>query len=258
MSTLRTNKPVPLYQRVKDYISAQIDSGAWSEGHRVPSENELVRVLGASRMTVNRALRELTTAGRIRRIQGVGTFVAESKPQSEYLELTNIADEIRQRGHRYHNAVHCLREERADAALAAEMGLAAGDRVFHSILVHFENGTAVQLEDRFVNPGVAPDYLRVDFADTTPNEYLMRVAPLDQVEHVLEAVLPDPRTRELLRIGADTPCLLMRRRTWSMGMVASRARLVYPGPRYRLGARFTADAAAPARGPEFAERQEER
>ena len=85
---------LPRYSRVKRMITDKIDSGAWQPRHRIPSESELVRDLGVSRMTINRALRELTLDGRLVRVQGVGTFVAEPKAQSALFEVRNIADEI--------------------------------------------------------------------------------------------------------------------------------------------------------------------
>ena len=52
------DSPAPLYARVKQMITQQIDSGNWPPHYRVPSESELVSQLGFSRMTINRALRE--------------------------------------------------------------------------------------------------------------------------------------------------------------------------------------------------------
>ncbi len=236
------NTTQPRYQQVKNYVRERIDSGAWPEDFRVPSENQLVRQLGISRMTVNRALRELTDEGRIKRVQGVGTFVAGGKPQSALLEIRNIADEIRERGHRYAGKTHLLRRESASAAVARVLEIKTGSKVFHSILVHHENGTPVQLEDRYVNPAVAPDYLDMDFTRITPNEYLMKAAPLQEVEHVLEAVQPSRTVQALLDIPSSEPCLLLHRRTWSGGQVASRAWLTHPGSRYQLGARFTTNS----------------
>ena len=50
----------PIFQRIKDYLLGEIASGRWKEGDLVPSEQALVRQFGVSRMTVNRAVRELT------------------------------------------------------------------------------------------------------------------------------------------------------------------------------------------------------
>ena len=91
---------LPLYARVKDHILGNIRSGAWAPGQRVPSENELVESFGISRMTANRALRELMAEGFLSRVPGVGTFVREAPALSSLVELRNIAEEIAQRGHR--------------------------------------------------------------------------------------------------------------------------------------------------------------
>jgi GntR family histidine utilization transcriptional repressor len=248
--------PGPLYARVKRYIAERIDSGAWPEDHRVPSEHELVREFGVSRMTVHRALRELTAQGALIRIQGVGTFVAAAKPQSALVQIRNIADEIRERGHRHSAEVHLLASERADPELAGALGLPSGAEIYHSILVHRENDVPVQLEDRYVNPSVAPDYVDQNFTTVTPNEFLMRVAPLAEVEHIIEAVMPDAATRRRLEMADDEPCLLLRRRTWSGGAAASSVRLLHPGSRYRLGGRFTYKGAEGALHPQPQESEE--
>ena len=91
----------PLYEKVKDYVLDNIGTGKWGREDRLPSENDLVTALGVSRMTVHRALRELTSQGHLLRIQGVGIFVAPPRPQSALIEINNIASEITQRGGRH-------------------------------------------------------------------------------------------------------------------------------------------------------------
>ncbi|STR46286.1 Histidine utilization repressor [Klebsiella oxytoca] len=78
--------PAPFYEKVKQAISEKIHSGVWRPHDRIPSEAELVAQFGFSRMTINRALRELTDEGLLVRLQGVGTFVAEPKGQSRCLK----------------------------------------------------------------------------------------------------------------------------------------------------------------------------
>lgn len=59
-----------------------------------------------------------------------------------------------------------------------------------------------------------------------------------QAEHLLRAVMPDERTRKLLAMKRDEPCLLVIRRTWTAGQIASVARLYHPGSRYEMSGRF--------------------
>lgn len=237
-----TAPAVPRYQMVKDYIVERIRSGEWPEDHRVPSENDFVRDLGVSRMTVNRALREMTSEGILRRVQGLGTFVAGFQSQSELLELRNIADEITARGKRHSAELLSLEEIPVNGENARALCLEDGAMAYHTVMVHFEDGQPIQYEDRLVNPEVAAGYLDQDFTTLTPNEFLMRAAPLGEVEHIVEAVNAAPAIREKLNMQPEEGCLLLHRRTWSGGRVASRAWLYHPGSRYRLGAHFTQES----------------
>jgi GntR family transcriptional regulator, histidine utilization repressor len=228
----------PLYLQVKRHILDNIGSGKWATSARVPSENDIVKSFGVSRMTANRALRELRDEGVLVRIAGVGSFVADRHARAHPLQIRSIADEIRERGHAHRADIVSLERVRAVAELAEDFGIAPRSELFCSVIVHFENDRPVQLEDRYVLPKLAPDYLKMDFSLTTPYDYLTKVAPLQEAEHLLRAVMPDDRTRKLLAMKRDEPCLLMIRRTWAVGQIASVARLYYPGSRYEMSGRF--------------------
>jgi len=228
----------PLYLQVKRHILDNIGSGKWRTSARVPSENDIVKSFGVSRMTANRALRELRDEGILVRIAGVGSFVADAHARAHPLEIRSIADEIRARGHVHRSEIVSLQRLPADAPLANDFCVREGSELFRSLIVHFENDRPIQLEDRHVLPKLAPDYMNLDFARTTPHDYLVKVAPLQEAEHLLRAQMPDERTRELLAMRRDEPCLVVSRRTWTAGQIASVARLYYPGSRYEMSGRF--------------------
>lgn len=230
-----------LYQQVKDFIARRIQEGVWRAGDRLPSENDLVTRFGFSRMTVNRALRELVEQGRIVRVAGVGSFVAEQKPQSTLLQIANLASEIRQRGHDYRCDLLSVERIAATLEVAAALDLRTGESVFHSLCIHREDGLPVQLEDRHVNPGQVPEFAQQDFSQQQPSEYLVRNVPFDQIEHVVDAVMPTPEQAALLEMNLGEPCLLLTRRTWSRGVPITVVRCLHPASRYRLGSRFRAD-----------------
>jgi GntR family transcriptional regulator, histidine utilization repressor len=232
------NSLQPLYLQVKRHILDNIGSGKWCASARVPSENDIVKSFGVSRMTANRALRELRDEGVLVRIAGVGSFVADRHAHAHPLEIRGIADEIRERGHVHRADIVSLERVRAVAELAGDFGIAARSELYCSLIVHYENDRPIQLEDRYVLPKLAPDYLQVDFRATTPHDYLIKVAPLQEAEHLLRAEMPDERTRKLLAMKRDEPCLVVIRRTWTASQIASVARLYYPGSRYEMSGRF--------------------
>ncbi len=244
-STSRPATPAALYQQVKDFVARKIADGSWKPGDRVPSEQELVAEFGIARMTVNRALRELAGQGKIVRVAGVGSFVAEEKPQSTLLQIANIADEIRQRGHNHRCMLLSLARVAAPLDVASALDLRTGESVFAVSCVHFEDEVAVQLEDRYVNPRMAPDFIRQDFTRLLPSEYLVKHVPFDQIEHVVDAILPTAEQAELLQMPATQPCLMLTRRTWAAGTPVTLVRCLHPGTRYRLGSRFRPDGTAP-------------
>ena len=91
--------PEPKYAAIKSYILDGISSGALKSGDRLESEAELVKLFGVSRMTAHRAIRELQDAGVVIRMPGLGSFVADASAKGHIIEIRNIADEIRSRGH---------------------------------------------------------------------------------------------------------------------------------------------------------------
>ncbi len=232
------NSSAPAYRQIKTHVLGRIHAGEWREGDAIPGEEALAREFGVSRMTVNRAIRELSDEGVVERIQGSGTYVAQQKYQSTLVEIRNIADEIAARGHRHRSELQLLERTRASESQARRFRLRAGEGLFHSRVVHFENEVPLQLEDRYVNPLVAPDYLAQDFTTQTPNAYLMRVAPLQGVEFEIEACAAPAEVAELLRMRPGEPCLVLNRHTYSMGQVATVASMWHPAARHKFTGKF--------------------
>jgi GntR family histidine utilization transcriptional repressor len=226
------------YQRVKHHLMAGLASGEWPPGALMPSESELVARFGVSRMTVNRAIRELQAEGLVQRTQGVGTFAAPLHKVSSTLTIRDLHEEIAARGGRHSAAVKLQRAEAAPAALAAQLGLREGEPVFHTVIVHAENGVPLQCEDRYVNPVCAPGYLGVDFTRSTPTNYLFEVTSLWRARYTIEAARATAREARWLQIARDDPCLVIVRRTFTRDTPITVARLVHPGTRYTLQGEF--------------------
>lgn len=228
------NTPKPLYEQVKIYVLDHINSGDWPTHHQIPSEHTFVRDMGISRMTIHRALRELTQEGFLNRIQGVGTFVAESRQKAISVEIKDIDIVIKEQGHHHQCDVHFLQMEPISGEFAARMGLREGDDVFRSYMIHRQNGLPVMLEDRYVNPTIVPRYLDQDFTQKNSESYFRSEFTMISHDHQLSACISSPEAHHFLELDQPTPCVQLNRRTWTGNKIISVVRFLYPSDRHQI------------------------
>ena len=233
------NSAYPLYQQIKDEINNRISQGQWQPGQKIPSENELVESLNVSRMTVHRAMRELTREGVLNRVHGLGTFISEPQQHASLIQLKDIAEEIEDSGQQHSSKVLMHLKIKASDAIADKMQLKKNAEVFYLKTIHYQNNLPIQLEHRYVNPQLVPDFMGIDFSAQTSTHYLISLFTPDEMEHRVEAQMPDEKSRELLLMGLSQPCLKLSRRTWKHEQVVTYVTMLYPGDRYDLAARYS-------------------
>ena len=78
----RKREDQPKYRAVYDALLRAIRRGEYTAGSRLPTESELLAEFNVSRITVIRALRDLETAGMVRRRRGSGTYVQGPQPKT--------------------------------------------------------------------------------------------------------------------------------------------------------------------------------
>lgn len=231
-------KSASLYERVKQHLTEAISVGKYVPGQRLPSENDLVKRLSISRMTVNRALRELSRDGVIRRVKGVGSFVNEPNHHASLMEIRDIRHTIAERGTEHscrllEAGARAVSGETADALCVPE-----GTEILHAVILHFENGAPLQLERRFIRKDFAPGFLEIDFEAISAFDYLQSIAPVSELEHIVEAARPDSLEITTLGIEPDAPAIRVRRRTWVGETVVTLGFFSHPGDRYRVSVRI--------------------
>jgi GntR family transcriptional regulator len=94
---VKEDEGTPLYRQVEQALRAEI-AERWQPGEAIPTEAELERRFGVSRITIRRAVHELVQAGLLSRRQGSGTFVARAKVTEELGVLHSWPDEMRIQG----------------------------------------------------------------------------------------------------------------------------------------------------------------
>ncbi|MDQ1158887.1 GntR family histidine utilization transcriptional repressor [Sphingomonas sp. SORGH_AS 950] len=224
--------------QIAEHVIANITSGRWATGDRIPSEHALSEQFGVSRMTVHHALRDLTTRGFLVRRSGSGTFVAEPSAYVAVYDHLDILSEVVSRGGSYRAQV--LRREIRPMTVdeCVQFGTADGNDVFHAVILHFEDDRPVELEDRLIAPRFLPDAMAIDLSHRTLFSYLMLVRPYREGSETVRAILGSSEECALLAVDGTIPCLEVTRRTWSTEGVVTIARMLRSGEQARMVGRI--------------------
>ena len=220
-------------RRIRDEITASIQSGEWRPGDRVPTEQELAARDGCARATVSQALGELAASGLVERRRKAGPFVAHPPVPSAVMTVPDLAELIAARGEAYRWDLTSV--ERADAGEDLCPGPAL--RIEG---VHMAAGEGFALERRFIALGEVPEAADADFARVAPGTWLLGHIPWTQARHVIRAVNPTRKEAGILAIGAGAACLDLDRTTWRAGRVVTHVRQLFRGDRFDLVAEFNA------------------
>lgn len=227
-----------VYEQIKRALSVNIRSGDWAPGHRVPGEEDLANHFGAARMTVHRALRELTDEGLIIRRRRAGSFVALPPPPAAMLEIVDMSSLIPARGQHYHYECLVNETQNADQETAERMRIETGSPVQRILCRHYADEAVVELEERWINLSLLPEARTAAFDRSSPGAWLLSVAPWTEAEHTVSAANADTATAELLDAAIGQACLVLERRTFQAERVVTYARLTHPGDRHSMSERF--------------------
>lgn len=225
-----------LHERIRAGIEAEIISGALSPGDRLPFEHELMAIHGCSRMTVNKALSALATAGLIERRKRAGSFVARPRVHAMVLDIPDLAAEITGKGQSY--AYTPLARRIRAATAPEERALAGKGKVLMLEGLHLADGMPLALEHRLVALDAAPDMAEADFTTEPPGSWLLHHVPWTEAENRISAISATTREAELLGVEPGTACLVLERRTWRGDEHITHVRQIFIGSAYDLVARF--------------------
>ena len=246
-----TIKAIPAYQRIKNAILDNIHSGKWQAGNAISTEMALAEEFGVSRMTVNRALKELSEERVLERRQGSGTFVAQQQFNHTFVEVRNIAQDLKSANRDYQAQVVSKRaitasmlddemRDKFDLDTAVVSSDSEDTRIseiavlYEVKIVHFADGQPIQFEERWVDAKKVPQFLEQDFSVVNTSDYLIAKSPLERGSYTIRAVAAPDEIANALQVAPQSPTLVLRRQTYSAGRVLTFVKMWHAGDRYQF------------------------
>jgi GntR family transcriptional regulator len=233
-----TSPRIPKYYAVKRQLLELTQ--AMAPGSPVPPERELAQHYGTSRTTVRQALAELVMEGRLRRMQGKGTFVAKPKV-AQLLELASYTQGMRAHGLHPQTRILDTSYVPADAQLSELLAIPAGSRVLRIHRLRLADGEPMSVDASHLSarrfPGLRRSLERhPSLYEALSTDYGVEIA---EAQETIETGLADPRDARLLGVDVGMPLLLLSRHSFdSAGMPVEWAQSRYRGDRYKLVTRL--------------------
>lgn len=207
------DSPVPLYAQLETLLWERIRSGEWKPDDRLPSEDELAREHGVSKITVRQALRDLAAAGLVRREQGRGTFVCAPPLEQGPRELTSFSEEMRKRGLQPSSVVLERDLVPAGPTVAGKLRLRESEPVFRLKRVRLADGVPMGIQTAYVPSYLVPGIMEEDLAAGSLYEILGRKYGLipARARETHSARLVAPEEARCLAAAEGSPVLAAER-----------------------------------------------
>lgn len=205
---------VPAYRRIRDEIFAQIQAGTLRPRERLPSETELIRRFGVSRVTIRLALEALRDDGIVQSMQGKGSFVCMPRFVQETPALLGFHEVMDRRGYKTVSRVVAGKERPATKELAAALEVRHGSPVFELTRLRCVNEEPISLDiSAFpIDIGAKLRLGNLD-GDIFPLLESRCGLVLGRAEVTIEAVACDVARTKFLGIAQGEPLLHVRRLT---------------------------------------------
>lgn len=232
-----------LHLQILDDVRENIVSGTWPPGHRIPFEADLAKSYDCSRMTVNKALTQLTRAGFLVRNRKSGTYVKAPQSLSAALEITNIQNEVEAAGKTYSYRLVHQAQRPATRDDQDRMDETAQFSVRDVTCLHLADDAPFCLEERLINEGAVPEIEGVSFAQMPPGAWLLQTVPWSSAEHQIVARAATGDVAAALAIDEGSACLEVQRKTMNDKGRVTWAKMTYRGDQHRLVASFSPNKA---------------
>lgn len=209
VSAIDRDSELPYYEQIRRTIIAAVEAGEIVQGDAIPGEYELCRIFGVSRTAVRQALGSLEHDGMITRVKGKGTFLSATKARETIANrLAGLFEDVTERGGIVTSRILVREYVPADAHIATQLELEPGADVLVLERLRFVDGLPWSLSTTWLPRAVGE---LLDDADLEGGS-LYRALEAEGVmavsgQRVLDAVMADARTAELLEVEPDSPAM---------------------------------------------------
>ncbi|MEG0751462.1 MAG: GntR family transcriptional regulator [Oscillospiraceae bacterium] len=227
----------PLYVQAREILLERIESDEYIPNSKIPSESELCIEFGISRMTVRSVITELVRDGRLYRIQGKGTFVAEPKITASGTFYVGMREQLEEMGYEVKTEVIEMTQITCPPSIAKKMGIGLGETANKLVRLRFVKNEPFSIHTSYIPTRLCEGLENRDISGDQLCAILNRDYGLvrSSVVETLESVLATDAEAELLGIKRGYPLLLLRDKIYnSRGELFEFSSVVFRGDKIKI------------------------
>lgn len=160
---LDRQSPKPLYVQLEELLKKQIENEDLKASFPIPSENELSKEYGLSRMTVRSVLTRLVQEGLLYRVPGKGTFVSQPKITGKPLYQMGIREQLEQMGYETSTKLIHVDKEMADDKIAKDLHLLPRTEVYVIERLRYVKNEPLSIHTSYIPTSLCPQLEAKDF-----------------------------------------------------------------------------------------------
>jgi GntR family transcriptional regulator len=209
---INPQSPIPIYRQLADQLTAKIRAGEYLPGARIPSEHQLAAVFGIGRPTARQAVDLLVRKGLLSRRRGSGTYVCEAQQEVDLFSLDGTTASFRKKGVAVETRI--ITPIHLQTIGFDPDNPFSGRAAFFLTRLTLVDRTPVLLEDLYLEADLFAGIDRLDLqgrslSTVAEEQYYLRPVRGRQSFSIGYA---DHSRQQYLKIGAQTPVLVVRRR----------------------------------------------
>ena len=205
---LRSPRYVQVYAALRDWIL----QGVYAPASRLPSEPELCKLFGVSRITVRAAVEMLEKQGLVERKQGRGTFVGDSVGDAPSRgDFSELVRRLRQLHSKSRLSDIEITTRAADEAIARDLQIPVGSDVVRASYTRTRDGAPIGATDLFIPASLGVDISETDLKQA-PAPTILQSKGFDILgaHQLISATLADARIATQLQTTVGAPIVHVR------------------------------------------------
>jgi len=227
----------PIYLQICDFIREKINSGEIAIGSRVWSESDIIEKFGVSRNTARKAIETLQNEGIVRRIQGKGSFVSQSKVNYGLQTLMSFSEEISEKKLISTSKIISFVREHPDSFHAENLKIPVDEWVFRLERVRNADGQPIAYQITFVPEKLCPSLIDYDFTDQSLYETFEKEYKhiLSWQKTIIKPIVANRKDAQMLRVPMNSPLLYTESITYLAGGTPIESNInIYRSDRYEF------------------------